>query len=369
MFECTFCDISFEDKKLFLAHQKTKKCIIHRHVKFSCDKCLKTIKGYDNTLRHVENCKQVLSEKDQLIAYLNGLSDKFELTLKFETETSGSIDFKKINKYVHPKKFKDGVNIPQKFGLFRKALNKYSDEQFLGSHNLYLNDTFHKIFRISEGFQFLAVKCTFEELFVKLWCNSNMFYFKDETLYVLGKVQCENEEGQKWFGDTFVLKENEKIVKCVWFKDPDVKRFFLSLSPLLKDILNLYLNLANWALKQKKIKFKGNLTQEKRSEITNKINETMVEYSLTILVDNIQKFYNYGTFCTTFHKIVVPQIQGLHLPSNVQHIFKDDLLPQLLPEEFSLMSLNDPDLAGGNFDHLMEYILPECEKEIFRSKK
>jgi hypothetical protein len=33
------------------------------------------------------------------------------------------------------------------------------------------------------------------------------------------------------------------------------------------------------------------------------------------------------------------------------------------------MTLNNPEYVGGNYYYLMDYILPESEKAIFRSKE
>jgi hypothetical protein len=226
----------------------------------------------------------------------------------------------------------------------------------MGSHNNYLNSVDFKIIRLTEAFQFQSVKYGFEDLLKFAWFNSGdhgCFQLKDDIVYILGKIQCQNNEGQKWFGDTFNLKKNEKIVKCVWYQDPQLKQFFALSKSLLKDLLNLYLNLGNWALKQKKIKFTSS------SDLNSKyktIVDVMVEYNFLNLVENIKKLDSYETFHSTF-KNLLNKNKGI-IFDNIQHIFKDKDLPSpWISEEFSLMTLNNPEYVDGNYYYLMAQTL------------
>lgn len=369
MYECTYCDLTFETKGGLSTHQKTKKCILHQTIGFFCKKCFKTIKGYDNTLKHTsECCENVSSDLGMITALINQLSVKYNVNLTLDDENNGTIKFEKAYTYVHPKKIEYGLNIPQKPFLFYKTLTKHTDDQILGSHHHYLNDIYNKISRLDEPFQFLSVKYGFEDLINNVFFNNGphvpCFTIKEGIVHVLGKVQCENKEGQKWFGDTFNLKDDEKIVKCVWYADPELKQFYACLKPLLKDLLNCYLNLVGWALKQKKIKFKETTDLESKYKI---ISDIVVEYKFINLIDNIKKLDSYETFYSTFKKYLKNNDSKLH--SNISHVFKDDLLPSsIVNEEYSLMIMSDPKFIGGNYHYLIDYILPESEKNIFRSK-
>lgn len=368
MYKCEYCNLPFQEKKQLITHQKTKKCTVHRNIGFFCQKCFISIKGYDNILKHVSDCEVIADEVTSLTTLVTSLfSNRFDIKID---ENKGIIEFKKVYNYTHPIKLEYGVNIPLKTYLFKKNLIKYSDDQLLGSHHYYLNDIHNKISRVSEGFQFLSVKYNFEEFLTHVWLKSNTqlsFYLKNENIYILGKIQCQNDKGQKWFGDTFNLKDNEKIIKCLWYQDNTLKQFFGCLKPLLKDILNLYLLLGNWSLKQKKIKlYKLNLEEPSNYKI---IEDTMNEYGFFNLIENIKKLESFDTFSTTFKKLLKLNLQT-QLYTNIQNVFKDELLPsQFANEEVSLMCMNNPEFSGNNYDYLMDYILPQSEKLIFRSKE
>lgn len=365
MFTCDYCDLVFEEKRLFVTHQRTKKCITHRSIGFTCQKCFKNIIGYDNTLKHVTTCEAVEDELGMIVALMNQLRLRYKVNLTMENDFEGRIDFKKEFKYVHPTKLDNGVEVPQKPYLFNKYLNKYVDKQIMGGHNLYLNDVQHKILRLSDTFQLLGAKYGFEDFFNILWLETTTpcFHLKDGEIFILGRIQCQNDKQQKWFGDTFILKENEKIIKCEWFKDPQLKYFFSSLTPLIKDLLNLYLKMGNWALKQKKIRFnQTTVCGSKDSTIA----EVLAEFNLFNLVENIQRLSSHATFHLTLKKKIERKLQGFNLHSNIEHFFEDESLPS--NEEISLMTMSDHELTG-NFFHLMDYILPQSEKNIFRSKK
>jgi hypothetical protein len=303
-------------------------------------------------------------------AFLGQLALNFDVDLIVDDENKeGTIKFKKINNYKHPSKMDIGLNLPKRIHYFTKTLEKHTDSQILGSHNLYLNDIHNKISRLSEPFQFLSVKYSFKDLMNLVWFDTTTtcFQFKDDIPYILGKVQCQNSEGKKWFGDTFILKENEKIIKCIWYKDPELKQFFTCLKFLVKDILNLYLNLGDKGLKQKKINLKSVDVSSLRHKV---ISNLLIEKNLSNLVENIQKLESYDTFYPIFKNLLDQKKKdGLILHSNIEHIFKDELLPSFLTEEeCSLMTMNDPEFVGGNYFYLMDHILSENEKLIFRSK-
>lgn len=381
MFECTYCDLTFETKSLWCAHQKTKKCTVHRNIGFVCRKCFQTIKGYDNVVKHTSECEENIKDDLSMItSLLKSLSTTLTFDIVYnERNNEGVINFKKVCNYTHPTKLECGISVPLKMYLFTKTLNKYTDLQLLGSHHLYISDIGNKIVRLSDAFQFMSVKYGFIELLNIIFLQSKVqscFMCKDGTTYILGKVQCQNADNQKWFGDTFNLKEGESVVKCVWYRDPDLKQFFNYLKPLLKDILNLYLQLGNWCCKQKKIKLCSKSSQryisDKDMSASGKIiSEVMAEYNFTNLIDNIQKLEDYNTFYTTFTSLLKnSESKGLIMYTNIQHVFKDDLLPSPTGfEEFSLMCMNNPEYSGKNYDYLMDYILPQSEKLIFRSKE
>jgi len=367
MFECTYCNLCFDDKKQLVAHQKTKKCTTHRDIGFICQKCFKSIKGYDNTLIHVNECKEKLSEEGLLQALINQLSLQYNVDLKINNSDEGIIVFKKLNNYSHPNNLTSGIEKPKKIHYFSKFLEKHTIDQIIGCHNLYINDLRHKIFRVSDTFQFLSMKYNFEELFNILWIQTTTpcIYLKDENIYILGKIQCQNSNDQKWFGDTFLLKHNEKINKCIWYQDNQLIQFYSSFKYILRDLLNLYLSLGGWALKQKKIKLKAN---NDLSINIQKISDIVEEYNFKILINTIQKLNSYETFKVLITNLL--QTQGIKLHSNIEHIFKDNAsLSPIIDEDLSLMNMNDPELVGGNYYFLMYYILPESERKIFISKE
>lgn len=366
MFECTYCNLFYEEKKILLAHQKTKKCKAHRQINFICKKCFNVYSGYENILKHVETCETVCN--DHLFSIINQLSSTYSLDIKYNKENEGTIHFKKLNVYKHPKCMYSSIILPQKIHLFYKSIGKYDDIKILGSHNGYINDINHKIFRLGDAFQLLCIKYTFKDLMDLLWSPSSSmscFCIKND-IYILGQVQCKNEINQKWFGDTFILKENENVNKCIWYKDPSLKQFFSLLNPLLKEILNLYLNLCNWILKKKKIAFKFNKEEVHKSYC--RIDEIIEEYNLQNLVENIQILNCYSTFSSLFKPLLEHYKNTPYmLHTNIQHVFKDELLPSAINEEYSLMTMSDHELTR-NYFYLMDYILPESEKKIFRSK-
>ena len=170
MYNCTHCDLTFESKGNLATHQKTKKCLLHKDINFICKKCFKIIIGYDNTLKHTSECQEnITTELGIITALVNQLSLKYKVDLTLEDDNNGTISFKKMYNYIHPKKLEYGLNIPQRTYLFYKTLMKHTDDQIIGSHNHYLNDVYNKIARLNEPFQFLSVKYGFEDL-MKIIC-------------------------------------------------------------------------------------------------------------------------------------------------------------------------------------------------------
>jgi hypothetical protein len=371
MFECEYCDLFFEEKRLLVTHQKTKKCSVHRSIGFMCQKCFKSFKGYDTILNHVTECKvEIGSNEGLMMAVVNQLSDKFKTTITFnEDKTSGQITFSKEYNYTHPKNLVHGLNLPQKIYLFVK--NKKPDSKIIGSHGHYINDIYNSIIRLSEPFQFLCLKYNFAMVVDLLWLKvpTTQFYIKNDDIYVLGKVQCENEDKNKWYGDTFLLNENEKIVKCVWYKDPQLQQFFSNLYPILTDVLNLYLTLGYRSLKKDKIKLKTDLKTDTSSDQI--IQDLMDKYNLTNVVNSIKILNSYETFYNIFKTNLYKKFEmDVLLHTNIDHVFKDELLPSnFFLEEFSLMNNRKPEYIGGNYDYLLHYILPDSEKKIFISKE
>lgn len=368
---CDYCNLVFENKKLLMLHQKTKKCVVHREIGFVCQKCFKYIKGYENTLSHVNECNENLTEEGILRALINQLSLKYDVSLNLDDDTnSGVLTFKKLNNYIHPHNVMNGVNVPQKIHLFQKHLAKYTTDQIIGDYNLYINDLHHKIFRSIDIFQFLSVRYAFEDFLNLLWVKTTTPCISiSGNIYLLGKVQCQNNEGKKWFGDTFLLKQGEQVVKCVWYQDNDLTQLFSCFRYILKDLLNLYLSLGNWALKQEKIKLKG------KTDLKTKLGtiaDVIIKHNLKNLVDTIQILNSYETFSTLVKKILMSQSTILH--SNIDHIFKDDMtLPPIIDEDLLLMNMGNPNLirstVNGNCYHLMHYILSDSERKIFLSKE
>jgi hypothetical protein len=356
MFECEHCDLFFNEKRLFLNHQKTKKCLMHRNILFTCQKCFVNFKGYDQILNHTKDCDKKVTGNGVLEALLSQLSNHYKTTVVFnDNNTGGQINFTSQHNYVHPKKLIRGSTIPTKTYLFLKPSLK-SDSEIIGSNNHYLNDIFNKILRLSDAFQLLSIKYKFDNL-MDVLLPLNNFYLMDGTIYVLGKIQCENENGDKWFGDTFLMRENEKIVKCLWYKDPQLEQFFCVLKIILKDLLNLYLSLGNWIIKKEKVKLKG---------ISDDIIQTLMDkYNLVNLVENIKILNSFETFSKT----IKDKIKQTELYTNINNVFKDELLPlPISNEEFSLMLENNHDCSSGNYKYLMHYILPDFEKQMFTLK-
>lgn len=368
MYECTFCNLSFDIKHSLVLHQKTKKCILHRHIDFRCTKCFQVIVGYDNILHHTTICQEEInSDLGMIQALMKQLSLKYEISLQMkDNQLEGTISFKRLYNYNHPKQLNCGITIPLKLNIFDK-LKLYTDEQILGSHNHYLNDIFNKISRLEEPFKFLSLKYNFEKFMNIIWLNTSMscLYFKDNSLYTLGKIQCQNSENKSWFGDTFNLKEDEKIIKCIWYKDPQMKYFYSYLKPLLKGLLNLYLDFCGKILKQKKIKLKATLDLKEKYKI---ISQIIDEFNLINLVQNIQILDCYKTFFLIFKNLL--KNNGFILHTNIEHVFKDKCLPYpLIFEEYSLMVMNDQKFTDENYKYLLDYILPDSEKNIFRTKQ
>ncbi|ABF82042.1 hypothetical protein MIV012R [Invertebrate iridescent virus 3] len=372
MFECTHCDLHFESKSKLATHQKTKKCTAHRFLGFTCQKCWDHVKGYENALNHVAKCGQKLQTFEGIQALVAQLALHYKCEVVFDHENGkGQINFQKVFNYTHPsnlQEMREPIE-PRSMHVWYKMLRKYSDQYLLGGHGLYLNDINYTLFRLSDAFKFLAAKYDARTLLKMLWIEPTykLFHVKDGIVYVLGKIQSQTQEGRKWFGDTFCLQRNETIVKCLWYRDPTLEQLWSNTIPLLKEILNLYLDLGTWLLKRKNIKLKNDHKIHHNCKTI--IENVFKEYDVTNLIENITVLNSRQTFTTMFREILTQHQKDLRLPSNIHHVFKDDLLPSSLGgQEFSLMTMTEQKISGGNQYHLMYHILPESERPMFETK-
>jgi hypothetical protein len=352
--DCGYCDLDFDNETVLALHRKTKKCRIHRNIAFTCRTCLTPVLGYENTLRHVAACE---TKKDATIDSVVELVNRMNLGYNLTVDSSGTLLYDKVNDYLHPLNLHCGATVPQKPYLIAKALAKHDVKDVLGCHNLYMNDMFNKILRLTDTYQLMCLKYDFETSMTMLWSSSTYptIIRRDDSFYILGKVQAQNTNGdKKWYGET--------VVKFVWFKDPRLAEFFKCMRPLLGDILNLFLRMADWALKKNKIKLKGDKDHEPI------IAKTMEEFNLTNLIDNIKKLNCYDTFYSTVAKILAKE-EPAALHTNVQHVFKDESAEPFCIVEESLMNMKVPNEISGNMHHLVLYVLPENEKPIFKAKR
>lgn len=369
MLECQYCNLSFTEKKLLAAHQKTKKCTTHRFVYFQCRNCFISISGYDNAMAHQTLCQSTEPDANKLIAAFIEQMKQFKFDIKYnhnQENAEGQITFKKTNNYQHPTNLESGLVCPQKFSLYQKTY-QHSDDLILGSNNLYLNDIFFKILRISDASQLLACKYDWSVFIDTMFFDSpfSVFNLKEDSIFVLGKIQCENQNGDKWYSDTFELKKDEKLVKLFWYRDSDLRQTFTNFGILVKDLLNLYLELGNQLLKKEKISFK----KIKEEDTTERIKNVFCKYNLSLLVQNIQKMGDYDIFRETFMNKIKQQQQQVSTPfDNLKYTFKEEVLPAKLNEAYSLMNMSNIELKN-NFHYLMYYILPDNEKQMFVHKQ
>ncbi|AHL67575.1 hypothetical protein DH26_gp082 [Chloriridovirus anopheles1] len=130
---------------------------------------------------------------------------------------------------------------------------------------------------------------------------------------------------------------------------------------MVKDLLNLYLDLGNQVLRKEKITFK---TVKKEEDTVEIIKNVMAKYNLSLLVENIRNLSDYIIFRESFESRIITSSRF----DNIKYVFKDELLPVKLNEEYSLMNMSTFELTK-NFHFLMHYILPDSEKAIYLSKE
>jgi hypothetical protein len=362
------------------------------------------VTGYDNILQHVQDC-DVIENCDVIETQIGAVRNMrkhvasvvaqlercdFETTVVFDDSSGdgGVIHFKQVCKYTHPKLSTSDTaskicKLVKRPALWMKAV---VDRQ-VEVNNHYINDVFNNMLRLSETFQILAFKHKWVEVFRQLWVDTPTpcVIRYNQDFYILSKVQCRNSQGQKWFGDTSLLNEDEIVVRRVWTKDPGMKHFSSLLQSLLKDVLNLFLTFGNWVLKQKKIKLKKTTLFDEGDVL---IGASLNEFGLSNLVDNIKLLDDYDQWFEVTNKLVpdcvrnpapairpVPSRVGTTLGKgadlrryeNVEDIFEDEGKLSGIPP-ISLMNMNNPELTGANYNHLMYYVLQDCEKNIFLSK-
>jgi hypothetical protein len=386
LYICEYCDLSFAERKLLLSHQKTKKCTLHRNLLFKCRKCLVEITGYANGLAHAETC-DVFGEVN-LQRFVSALKaqanqsgfDVEETAQEFRAvpnpsgigrclpggQTVGSVvlRIKARNIYTHPEGIacKVGITVPQKLYLIKKLIAKPLDViRASVPPKGYFNDVFSQILNQSELAQILALKLSREE-FSQSWLNSAYpsLIKKQGEFYALSKVQCKDELGRKWFGDTSLLSDKEHVHRLVWAKDVLLRQTFCNFYPILKDLVNLYLILGKQALKKEKIKTKE--VQEAG------LIDVLSAHGLTNLVENIQMLSNYDLFFSHWEKNVASSVETY---DNVEQVFSEENLPAKFGDHFnycSLMNLSDQELTDNAYYHLMHHVLPESEKPIFAKK-
>jgi hypothetical protein len=361
---CSYCNLGFIDKKKLTIHQKTKKCLVHRHIGFTCQKCFAAVTGYDNIVQHVQHCDATETLATVIVSVVDLLQRyDLEAVVVFDSCDNGTIHFKQVCKYVHSVSNTTDTSskmckLLKRPALWMKAAEKYVRCEFYN----YINDVFNNMLRLSDTFQILVFKHPWIEVFRKLWVDTPTpcVIQVDQDFYILSKVQCRNSHGQKWFGDTTLLNEDETVFRRVWTKDPGLKNFSLLLQSLLKDALNLFLILGNWILKKKKIKFKKSTNPVDGLAL---IDASLHEFGLGNLVENIKTLDDYDRwFEGTRHLIPT----SLCKYANVEDVFESEGAFGIAA--ISLMNMNNPELTGSNYDHLMHYVLQECEKHIFLSK-
>lgn len=364
MFICEYCDISFVDRKLLLSHQKTKKCTVHRNLLFKCRKCLVEVTGYSNGLAHAETC-DVLGEVDlpRFVSAVKARAVQSGFSVEETAGESGSVVLRigVRNVYRHPQVTarKVGIAVPQKLYLVKKLMAKHLE---VVPQKGYFNDVFSQILNQSELAQFFALKLSCEE-FSQNWLNSAYpsLIKKQGEYYALSKVQCRDELGRKWFGDTSLLSDNEHVHRLVWAKDVSLRQTFCNFYPILKDLVNLYLVLGKQALKKENIKTKE--VQEAG------LVDVLSAHGLANLVENIKMFSNYDIFFSHWQKNVASSVETY---DNLEQVFGAENLSAKFGDHSnycSLMNLSDQALTDNAYYHLMYHVLPDCEKQIFAQKQ
>jgi hypothetical protein len=319
----------------------------------------------------VKDCKVQVKDRVDLNFIVDLLKTlKYKTTLEISqtiTGVAGTITFEKLNEYVHPYDLNDQDHTTHKredARSYLKASTQRTENELTGRHLMYLNDVGSESVRISESFKAMSIKTDFIGLMRAFWFDSanSPIFNNDYGTYVLGRVQCQNSDGRKWYGDTRTLKPFEKVVKCVWYRDDNFYKFYTYMQPLITDVFNVYLLMGNWALKKKKISFKVD------SHSDQIIKNILEEFGLTNLANNLR--------CLATREIFLDKLRDLpkttrKLYTNMRHVFEDAAQGEEDQdyENMSLMNLREHhELSSGNNYHLILYVLPPEEKLLFASK-
>jgi hypothetical protein len=323
MFECKHCDVSFETKKLLSLHQRSKKCTVHRTIIFKCKKCLNETNGYDNAIKHSVVCTS--EEPDVLSNIINQFKKFYTVNV-----TGDCLTFQKMNNYDQPPLLEKGPSVPNKNSRFLSL----SNTNIKGNLTSYLSDVKFQTAMLGDAIQIIAYLYPWNEFVDTLWFDSasSIFYIKDNVFHVLTKTQCQDENGKTWFGNAFDLKKGERVTKCVWTKDPELKITFGHIRECLKDLVNLYL--------------------------------AMGKVENCHLAENIKNLSCYQTFYETFSR----KIKQTDPFTNIEYVFDE---PQSGGYELQVdvMCLCDPPtIKKGSFYRLMARILPPQEQIILKAK-
>lgn len=391
MHKCDYCELDFASKKLLQCHQKTKKCTVHRRVRFTCEKCFASFKGYENLLNHINKCDVVLSADEALAAALKETLRVFGRVPSNNTDlNTGILKFEKPNLYTHLKPVEEEEDEPllaaPTISGYAKILKNYSTKQLADPGNLTLNDCRSKALRISDRFQIESVRSDFQTLMKAFWLSTpNAAVRKiDGVVHVLDRVQCQNSStGRKWTGDTGTTRPEETVIKCVWRKDPEFKKFYAYLRPLVMDVFNLYMSMGAQALKKKRVYFKGG---EDPKTASRTIASAMDNLNLKHLVDNLKILGDYDVFreCMKRATMVDPHHTRDALYTNIEHVFEEAgaksspaayrsqrwSQPDDVDQFYSLMTMREHhDLLHDRVDYLLVYhVLADDERLLFLSK-
>lgn len=362
MNKCVYCNLSFQDKKTLASHQKTKKCLAHRHLLFTCTKCLARILGYENSIEHTRSCAETPPASgtiDYFLALINasgGTEFSISALSRSVDEINISVTRKKI--YTHPISINMGITAPLKLNALQKTLAK---PDILGSHGTYINDVFSTILNTSEPIACLSSKEPFARV-VEMWlegpCPS--VWVHENQVYAIAAVQCQSDEGHKWSTDTSRLSPTDSVARLTFMRDPELARLFSNFSLVVKDMLNLYIGLAKQVFRKEKIK-KAEAAQ---------LDAVFAKYpAVNLLAANIKCASEQNRFAAVMSDALQRrgQVERFH---NLRYVFSQELLPLKLfhSDAYSLMSLHDHELSDHVKTALM-YVLPESERVIFSHKQ
>lgn len=377
MHRCDYCDMYFSSRKLLLAHQKTKKCAVHRHISFTCDKCFASMKGYENILNHASTCTVQTSPEDALIESLKSTLNVFGCVIQdgyLFDGVSGCVKFDRHFVYEHVDTLSSDELPTTMVGCLKK-LEKYSSGDLGTLSSRVLNDVRSKVLRVSNLFCLESIRSNFCRLMTSFWLSTfNASIRKvNDTIHVLDRVQCRNAgDGRKWYGDTATMKSGEgTVVKCVWRRDPDFKKFYGYLKPLIVDMFDMYMKLGARALKRKGVSSKS-LRADDFDSSTKLIADVIKESGLANLADNLTTLGSYERFRDRMSRMTFDADRTVY--SNVENVFEKSVAPSSQfdhCEICSLMDLRDHhDLVANRIDyHLVYAVLPAEERAQFVSKE